>query len=292
MLRPIALTMLAAWLFANSAMAEQTPVATIPYRLDGKLLQFRVSINGAPPEWFCLDSGAPHLVIDPRLAQALGLHVTERASITGTGAGSVAASRTGAVTMALGPIKLAVPVAWVIDLSGVPFNTENRGLIGYDLFAAYVVRIDPVHRTLVLLDPKTYEPEQEGTTLPLIVENGKLYVELGLDVNPTLHVRHKLRIDTGSEESVNDPIVAQARETRVTTLGQGLGQDFQSVSGVFEAVHIGPYTIAHVWGPGAPTPAVGMEVFRRFVTTFDAIHGTLHLTPTPALAEPVPPPAP
>jgi hypothetical protein len=284
----------AGFFFADcpAVAAEPAPVAAIPYRLDGKLLDFQVSINGYAPVWFCLDSGAPHSVIDPRLAKILGLTVTPGGSVTGTGAGAVATGHVGPVTMTLAgapPIPVADP--WVIDLSGVPFAKDTLGLVGHELFANYVVRLDPLHGTLYLFDPKTFAQGPGGTTLPLIVENGKLFLEVGLDVNPQLRVRHKLRIDTGSEESVNDPIVAQARETRVTTLGQGLGQDFQAVSGVFDAVHVGPYTIRHVWGPGAPTPAIGMEIFRRFVTTFDVTRGTLHLAPTPALTEPVPPPS-
>lgn len=56
------------------------------------------------------------------------------------------------------------------------------------------------------------------------------------------------------------------------------------------AVHIGPYTIRHVWGPGAPQTTIGMEIFRRFITTFDAQRGVLHLVPNRTLIEPVPEP--
>ena len=76
---------------------------------------------------------------------------------------------------------------------------------------------------------------------------------------------------------------------RVTTkLSVGLVANFAGISGVYDAVQIGPYQWRHVWGPGAP---VGMKILRRFVATFDAGRGTLYLMPTPGLLEPVPPAA-
>jgi predicted aspartyl protease len=247
-------------------------------------------VNAGPAEWFCLDSGAPHSVIDPRLARKLNLRTFEKGSIIGTGSGKVDMAHSEAVTLALGKITLKVAEPWVIDLSGVPIPNDVRGLMGADLFKAYVVRIDPLAKQLQLFDPKGYSPGDAGTSLPLHFDDDKLTIDLTLDVKPGLSVTHRVRIDTGAEESVSDPIVAQSEETRKTTLGNGLGANFEALSGVFAAVHIGPYTIRHVWGPGAPQVTIGMEMLRRFTTTFDTQRGVLHLIPNRTLIEPVPEP--
>lgn len=90
---------------------------------------------------------------------------------------------------------------------------------------------------------------------------------------------------------MDDEIVGQARKIEATTLGNGLGANYQGVSGVFDAVRIGPYVLKSVWAPGGQLPAIGMEILRRFVITFDASRGVMYLEPTPALREPVPPPS-
>ena len=69
-----------------------------------------------------------------------------------------------------------------------------------------------------------------------------------------------------------------------------MGEDYQGVSGLLKAVHLGPFTWTHVWGPEATRPAIGMEIFRRFVATFDAPHGQLYLKPNRHIREPIPEP--
>ena len=178
----------------------------------------------------------------------------------------------------------------VIDLSGLPGPKDVRGLVGADLWTRYVVRMNSQAHRLELFTPGTYRPRPGETVLPLIVEKQKLYIEVRVDVKAGLSVVHRLRVDTGSGDSINDPIVAQAIETRRTQIGNGLGTPYEAVSGEVDAIHLGPFIIRNVWGPGGKGPAIGMEVLRRFVVTFDAPGGKLYLRPTPALAEPVPAP--
>ncbi len=166
------------------------------------------------------------------------------------------------------------------------------GLIGAEFFKNYVVRMDPVQSTFVIFEPSSYQHAADDPSIPLLVEGDKLFIEAELDVPAGKTVKHKLRIDTGSESSVNDEIVKGSAEVRSSTLGGGLGEDFKSYSGVFSSVKIGPYAIQHVWGPGGPGPAVGMEILRRFIITFDAPHGRMYLAPTPQLNGPVPTPPP
>ncbi len=265
------------------------PLTVIEARPDGHLLVLPVTIGGRR-EWFTWDTGAPHLIIDPRLASILKLPMRAPGSVTGTGKGTVPITHTEPVEITLGGVRYTADDPWVIDLSGVPIATDIRGLIGADLWTRYAVRMDSRAHTLELFAPGQYRPGKGETALPLIVEKEKMYVDVTLIVKPGLTVTHRLRIDTGSEQSVNDPIIAEAIETRRTTLGNGLGANYEAVSGKIDAIRLGPFTIREVWGPGGSGPAIGMEIFRRFVTTFDAPAGKLYLKPTSALAEAVPAP--
>lgn len=266
------------------------PLTTIAYRPDGKLGVVPVTVGGQR-QWFMWDSGAPRLVIDPRLAAALGLVTRRTSNTTGTGQGAVAIAHVDPVPVEVGGVRYIADDPWVIDLSGLPTSKDVRGLIGADLWSRYAVRMDAQAHTLQLFAPGVYRPGHGEVALPLIVEKQKLYVDATLEVTPGRRVVHRLRIDTGSEDSVNDPLMAEGLETRKVTLGNGLGASYQAVSGRIAAVHLGPFTVRDVWGPGGSAPAIGMEMLRRFIVTFDAPAGKLYLRPTAALREPVPPPS-
>ncbi len=283
-------TLVAIFLLACVLSARAARAQTIPFKRDGQLMLVEASIDGSSPALFIVDSGASHTVFDPTFAKELGLAVESAPPTTGTGAGPVTKSRTRAVVMSLHGLQVNLPEPWVIDLSKAPFPRTVRGLVGAELFKNHVVQIDPVRSTLTFFDPASYQYKGEGKAIPLLVEGDKLFLEAALEVPAGRVVTHKLRIDTGSESSVNDEIVRESAEVRTSILGGGLGEDFKSYSGVFASVKLGPFTIKHVWGPGGPNPAIGLELLRRFVLTFDAPHGHLYLEPTPALADLVPTP--
>ena len=279
------------WTCNVAKAAEPTPIAEVEYRLDGKLIFVQVAVNGGTPVWFCFDSGASHSVIDPTYAAQLGLKEISASTTTGTGQGTVPVGKTAAVRLQLGSASWDVAEPWIIDLSQVPIPKDTKGLVGFDLLRSYVVRIDPTSKRLVVFAPERFQPSQRGARLPLIVDNEKLFVDATLVVKPDYRVHRRLRIDTGSESSVNDESVKESPAQRKTTLGNGLGANFESISGVFDAVHLGPFTFRNVWGPGGPGSFIGMELLRRFVVTFDVPNRWLYLEPTNAIDETVPPPS-
>lgn len=274
---------------AARATAAAKPVVVVKYELDDKLILLPVSIHGRNA-WFAFDSGAKHLVLDPRLADALHLRILGTSTTRGTGVGEIPLQHTEALSLRLGCAQVRANDPWIIDLSKVPIDKRVRGLLGPELLSQYVVRVDPRTRQISLFNPTKFR-NPRGSSIPLLVEGDRLFVSATLDVKPGFSVTHKLRLDTGSGDSVNDPIVADAVTTHLTTLGNGLGQNYQAVSGRIDAVHLGPFTIRDVWAPGGTPASIGMEILRRFVVTFDATHGKMYLEPTKALQEPVPPPS-
>ncbi len=278
------------FLLALADSEAQDPVGTFPFQRDGQLILVQASIDKHPPVLFVVDSGAPHTLLDPPFAKELGLKVEKAPPTSGTGTGEVARSYASPILMMLGDVRIDVTQPWVIDLSNVPIPRTTKGLVGAEVFAKYVVRMDPLRSTFSVWDPATYQYRGDGASVPLIVQNGKLFLEAELEVPAGKTVTHKLRIDTGSSSSINDEIVKQSAEVRSSTLGNGLGENYKSYSGVFTSAKIGPYVIKHFWGPGGKPPAIGMEILRRFIITFDAPHGRMYLEPTPAFAEPVPTP--
>jgi hypothetical protein len=270
--------------------AANKPLATVIAKKDGQLMFVEVRVNGAGPFWFCVDSGAPHSIVDPYVVKQVGLKTLRSGSVTGTGQGAVAVEHAAPAVLSLGKLRVKIPEPWVIDLSGVPIPKWTHGLVGAEFFENYVVEVDPEKPSLRFFDPKTFVPPRNAAVLPLIVENHRFFLTATLEPNGTEKVERKLRIDLGSEESVADELVKKGSKVRSSTLGQGLGQNYQGFSGLLKAVQLGPFRFEQVWGPEAPRPAIGMEIFRRFTATFDTSRGKLYLQPNRHIHEPIPEP--
>jgi Aspartyl protease len=274
----------------TSAFGANKPLATVIAKKDGKLMFVEARVNNAGPFWFCLDSGAPHSVVDPYVVKQAGLQTLRSGTVTGTGQGSVAIQHAAPAVLSLGSLRVKVEEPWVIDLSGVPIPKWTHGLVGAEFFENYVVEVDPEKPSLRFFNPKTFVPPRDAEVVPLIVENHRFFLTATLEANDQEKAERKLRIDLGSEESVADELVKKGSQVRRSTLGQGLGENYQGFSGLLKAVQLGPFRFEQVWGPEAPHSGIGMEIFRRFTATFDASRGKLYLKPNKHLHEPVPEP--
>jgi Aspartyl protease len=266
------------------------PLAEISYRPVGKLIYIPVQVNGSGPLWFVFDSGAPNSIIDTAAAQMLHMRAVSSGVIHGTGKGDISAGDAGEIQFRFGGLTTRVRHAQIVDLSKVPGPIKMDGLLGAEFMEQYVVRIDPAAHTVAFYDPDTFVYRDKGKSLPLELTNGRLYIHVGLAVKPGELVERRVRVDTGSEDSIDDDTIRNSLATEKTTLGNGLGSSYQDVSGVYNTVVIGPFTFHRVWGPAGAIPIVGMEMMRRFTLTFDAKRGLLYLEPNSSFDEPVPSP--
>jgi Aspartyl protease len=267
------------------------PLVEISYRPVGKLIYVPVQVNGSSPRWFVFDTGAPNSIIDSTLAENLDIRSISSSTIQGAGKGAVRADDAGEIQFTFGGLLTRIPHTKIVDLSKVPVPVKEDGLLGAEFLEQYVVRIDPVAHTLALYDPETFDYRGRGKSLPLELTNNRLYVQVGLGAKPGELVQRKLRVDTGSEDSIDDDTVRNSPATQKTTLGNGLGKSYEDVSGVYDTAMIGPFTFRHVWGPAGAIPIVGMEMMRRFTLTFDTRRGLLYLEPNSTFNEPVPAPS-
>jgi Aspartyl protease len=267
------------------------PVAVIPFHRNGKLIALDVRVGASRPLSFTLDSGASHSIVDRTVARELKLRVVGTSASHGTGRGTVPVQRLAPVRLALRGAALDVAEPWAIALGGVATAAREDGLIGSDLFRRYVVRLDLERGVMSLFEPSAYRRAPGAATVPLIVRKRWMYLPAELVAQDGTRARRELVIDTGSEDSVDDPLVTRSPHRRSTVLGNGLGADYAGASGVLARVRIGPFVWNDVWGP-ASRPAVGMEMLRRFTLTFDLSRRTLELVPNAHLREPVPSPQP
>jgi|SRR5579863_3523359 len=167
------------FLAASAGAGPNKSCAVIAYQSDDRLVHVPVRVNGAPL-LFDVDSGARHSVIDLTTARRLHLTLVRADRIGGAGHGTAMMLHAAPLTISVGGAALRVNDPWVIDLSHVGTSRRIDGLVGEDFFKAYVVRVDPVARTVSFCDPKSFTGTRGGTTLPLVAANDRLFVRMTL----------------------------------------------------------------------------------------------------------------
>ncbi len=268
------------------------PLTIVHSHSNGRLISVPVRIGSSRTLWFALDTGGLHTAVDSAVARQLGLPIVKTDLGKGAGHGTYVRRWTRPCDLAIGAVTLNVPRPTVIDLSHTGTRYPLAGLVGPELFERYVVRVDPVALTLALYDPRHFAYVGFGATVPLDLEREKLYVTMRLTLDNGTSVLHRMRIDSGSEDSVADNLVRESTHREATREGVGLGKSYIDYSGVFRTVQIGPYAIHEVWGPSDDQPTVGMAILRKFTLTFDVPHGRLYLEPNAYFNAPVPSPEP
>jgi hypothetical protein len=268
---------------AGEAEAANGWIATIPLAADGGTSLFvSVGINGAPPHWWALDSGASQCLIDRSVADGLGLATRGSRQIHGAGKGTV---RTDSVRSRV-DLKLAgraIPTCehfGTVDLSGTATGGYRRiaGILGYEFFSRYIVRLDFAEHTMRLYDPSTFKYAGRGDTIALDFARNLPHVAVRIRTAHRPEVTRHLIADTGSEDAVDDSTVRRTPGgPAITIQTTGLGSSYEAVIGTLDTVRIGRSVFTGVPGVASDVGIVGNGIWSRFVCVFDYSHRRLFL---------------
>jgi hypothetical protein len=156
--------------------------AAAPARLVARLtptrhLLVKGRIDGKDVGWFIFDSGAGGMILGPPTGDELGLDRFGRYWIGGAGKERTEGHLRPAGSLELGPVKLERPIFGEFDLKGLEasFQTRLAGIVGYDLLARVIARVDMKKGTVELHDPATFA--LEGVTWrPLLLHGNHPHV--------------------------------------------------------------------------------------------------------------------
>jgi hypothetical protein len=268
---------------AGEAEAANGWIATIPLAADGGTSLFvSVGINGAAPRWWALDSGSSQCLIDRSVANGLGLLTRGSRQIHGAGKGTV---RMDSVRSPVG-LKLAgraIPTCdhfATVDLSGTATGGYRRiaGILGYEFFSRYIVRVDFAAHTIRLYDPSRFRYAGRGDTIALEFTRNLPHVAVRIRTARRPEVSRLLIVDTGSEDAVDDSTVRRTPGgPAITIQTTGLGNSYEAVIGILDTVRIGRSVFTAVPGVASDVAIVGNGIWSRFVCVFDYSHRRLFL---------------
>ncbi len=174
----------------DAASAPELEVVRAP---TGHLLVHPL-INGQDLGWFIFDTGAGNSVLSTPVVTALGLDEFGEVPASGVG-GRTAASFCRPASLRLGAMTMHDPLMVVLDLSFLEQHMGRpiAGLIGYNLLARSVVRLDATAPAISLSDPSAAGDALEWT--PLVIDQRLPHVEAEFEGHHGL-----FRLDTGAAQ--------------------------------------------------------------------------------------------
>lgn len=298
--RPVTTAVPVAWMGAKEKVE-------LPFRYRSGHVWVNLSVNGAPPAEFILDTGAFNTCLDRGYAATLGL--TGEGEHTAQGVGgydTFGFTKLRSLTWAT-PAGVGVQVkdlrAGVIGLQNSLSSAEwgrTAGLLGYDVLSRFTLELDFDRQVLTLYDPATYKHTGPGTPIPMTLHGNIPTVELTLNGKCTgdyIVDVGNATVLTVNAEQVDACRLLWMRKKDVTHMVGGIGGVFTESVCRMDSAQIGPFHMAgpivglsthHMGGSGSKEIQgnIGTSVLERFRCTFDYAGGTLWLEPGARYDEP------
>jgi len=267
---------------------------TVPFELINNHIYVEVKLNGKGPYRVLCDTGGANIVT-PELAKELGLKSEGALQGRGVGEKSEDVGLTKVQTLQVGDATLQnqlfaiFPMGSFTSVEGI----QENGLIGYEVFRRFVVKVDYEHHNLTLTVPSAFTYQGNGTKIPFLFNAHIPQVDGALDDMPG-----KFDIDTGSRSTLDimkpfaekhDLAVRYHATIRAVT-GWGVGGAARSLVTRAKVLRLGsvevhnPVTELSIQEKGAFTSPyvagnVGAGTLKRFNITFDYPHQQLIFEP-------------
>lgn len=284
---------------------------TIKFKTSSNLIIIPVAINNSDTLNFILDTGVRYPIItELPFVNKLNLNFLQPINVKGLGEGEqLTAYKSGSNTIKIeGMVAFDQEIHMVINedfqisnILGIPVH----GLIGFNLFKDYVVKIDYAEHKITLTKPEffAYKERDRDIVLPLTFEQNKPFVTTSIVTDKNEEVKVKLLVDTGASDALwlstnSDSRITLPENHIETFLGRGLNGDLYGKKGRIGAIWVGPLVlyepivafpendlVDQLIGSNDRNGTLGAEILRRFYVTMDYPNKRLILRPNSDLKD-------
>ena len=284
---------------------------SIKFKTSSNLIIIPVAINNSDTLNFILDTGVRYPIItELPFVNKLNLNYLQPISVKGLGEGEqLTAYKSGNNTINIeGMVAFNQEIHMIINenfqishILGIPVH----GLIGFNLFKDYVVKIDYDQHIINLTKPEyfAYKERERDIVLPLTLEQGKPFVTTNIVTDKNEDVQVKLLVDTGASDALwlstnSDSRISLPENNIETFLGRGLSGDLYGKKGRIGAIWVGPLVlyepivafpdnemVDRLIGDNDRNGTLGAEILRRFYVTIDYPGKRLILRPNANLKD-------
>ncbi len=282
----------------------------VPFKMVKNLMIIKLMVNGKGPFNFVLDTGVGiFLISDPKLIDSVAIKNLRSINITGFGDGEpLSAFVTPSIDVGFGStsakgLSAAILKKDVFELSnyvGMPVH----GLIGYEFFSSFIVKINFTLNTLTIYRPETNYIPRKGYRVPLMIEDRKPYLISSIQLDSGEKIAAKLILDTGAGHPLsletNRGIPFEVPKLNIAgNLGIGLTGPISGYISRVASITLGKYTMRNVITAFPNYEDVGSKVYsvsrngnmgitilKRFNVVFDYNESALYIRPSIVLNEP------
>ncbi len=282
----------------------------VTFKMVKNLMIIKLTVNGKGPFNFVLDTGVGlFLISDPKLIDSVSIKNLRSINITGFGDGDpLSAFVTPTIDVGFGStnargLSAAILKKDIFELSnyvGMPIH----GLIGYEFFNSFIVKINFTLNTLTIYRPEaTYIP-RKGYRIPLMIEDRKPYLISNIQLDSGEKIAAKLILDTGAGHPVsletNGGVPFEVPKINIPgNLGIGLTGPISGYISRIKSLSLGKFTLTNVIAAFPDYDDVGSKVYsvsrngnmgitvlKRFNVILDYSESALYLKPGALLHEP------
>jgi hypothetical protein len=285
-----------------SLAAGKTKVV-IPIEIHNNLVVIPVVLNGSLPLKFILDTGVRTAILTQKaFTDILNLTYSRKYSIAGPGGLKVVeAYVTNNVSLELPGVigrghALLVLGEDYLELRNY-LGTDVHGILGYELFSRFIVKIDYSKKLLTLMSPHRFKPGGRFESIPIRIEDTKPYMTTPVILSDGTQLSAKLLVDSGAShglllEPSTDKRIKVPENTVSSVIGRGLGGEITGKVGRIKELDLGSHKLLNPianfpdpnsyfdtlkLGQTARNGAIGGEVLSRFTVVFDFPKEQLYL---------------
>ncbi len=278
-------------------------MAEIPFRKVNNLIVVPVLLNNIIPLQFIVDTGVRTAILTDRLySDLLNMPYDRKLSIKGAGAfQQVEAYVASNISFLLPNVQARGQSLLILEDDYLELNKQLgidvHGILGYELFRDFVVKIDYEKELITLYQPEDFRAGRRYTRLPLTIEDSKPYLECSLQETASGKKRPvKLLIDTGASHALllhQDDSASRfelPEKTIYGNLGRGIVGNIMGHIGRIHHFSVEDYCFENVltsfpddssyaniseWSTREGT--LGGDMLNRFTVIFDYPHGAVYL---------------
>lgn len=289
------------------SLADGATKVQIPIEIHNNLVVVPVIVNNQLPLKFIVDTGVRTTILTQKVfSDILHLAYTKKYTIAAPGGANIVnAYITNNVTLDLPGVHGRGHAMLVLETDYLELRntlgSDVHGILGYELFSRFVVKIDYDTKILTLMAPSKFKPRKKYSRLPITVEDTKPYYVAEVKINDTTSLSAKLMVDTGASHGLfldtesNSKIVVP--EKNITcVIGRGLGGLITGRTARIKSLRVGKYEVTDMIA-NFPDPQVikdtlrtgrvyrngslGGEILSRFQVVFDFPREKIYLKARP-----------
>jgi hypothetical protein len=226
----------------------------IPFELYNNLIVVPVVLNGMLPLRFIVDTGVQTGILTQKaFSDILNLSYSRKYTISAPGTEKIVeAYVTNNVTLDLPGIHGTGHALLVLEEDYLELRnylgTDVHGILGYELFSRFIVKINYEKKILTVSLPSKFRPKGKFQSLPIKVEDTKPYIMAEVELKSGEKISGKFLMDSGAShglliEPASDIRISVPENSVSSQIGRGIGGIITGKVGRINYFKLGRYKL-------------------------------------------------